>query len=302
MTYGPQAPAGTELVLAPEPAVAVVETSMAAAAQMMKSAYETRLIMARQFPRTWEAVRTDLLAACQRPAFAEEARYRLERGGKKPVVIEGLTVRFAEEAARCMGNLLCEARVAFDDLDRRIVTVSVTDLERNLTYPFDVVVDKTVERSASHGREVVSVRNNAQNERVYRVRAYDDEVLMKQNSLVSKAVRNGILRFLPSDLQEQALAAVRQALTAAPLPEPKDIKRLVAGFKQVGVTLDELQGFLGHPVQTVTAEEYANLRSLWNAIKDGEATWAEAIESVPQTLRRTPPAVRDPQDDYDRSQ
>jgi hypothetical protein len=299
-TTSPRAP-GTDLVRGIEPSALapVAETSTAAAVQMARSAYETRLIMARQFPRAWDAVKLALFGACDRPEFAADALYALERGkGDKKTVIEGLTVRFAEEAARAMGNLLVEARVVYDDLDKRIITVSITDLEVNLTWPTDVVVDKTVERSYREGREVVSSRLNAQGNPTYRVRATDDEVMLKQNSLVSKAARNGILRFLSSDLQEAALARVKATLQEPAKPSVAEIKRLLAGFKQVGVTPEALQGYLGRQLAEMTGREFAEFRALWNAIKDGETTWEAVAQAAPPTARRRAPAVRDAQGGY----
>jgi hypothetical protein len=284
------ASAGTALERTePSALAAVVETSTAAAAQMARSAIESRFIMARQYPRTWDDVRARVLEACRRPRFAEEARYALPRGEKK---IEGLSVRFAEEAMRAMGNMIVESHVVFDDAERRTVTVSVTDLETNVTWPADVVVEKFVERRGKGGgeREVVGTRTNADVILLYRVRTTDDELLMKQNSLVSKAARNGILRFLPSDIQEEALAAVAKTMEK---PEAKDVRRMEQAFARLSVDRAALEGFLGHPLTEVTAAEYAHLSGVGNAIKDGETTWEQVIATVPATARQAPRPVRE---------
>ena len=75
--------------------------------------------------------------------------------------ITGLSVRFAEEAVRSMGNLDVSTPVVYDDPHKLIVRVSVTDLEANAIYSHDVTVVKTVERrSLKDGQAALSVRQN----------------------------------------------------------------------------------------------------------------------------------------------
>lgn len=278
---------------APEPALpAVVETSAAAAAAQAVALVETRFKVALLRPRDWMRVRDQLFGACERLEFAEDARYLLEKGGSK---IEGLSIRFAEEAVRWLGNMLCEAVVTFDDDERRIVRVIVTDLEANVTYPLDVVVEKTVERRSSEGREVLGRRVNSQGKTTYRVRATDDELLIKQNSLVSKGLRTGVLRFLPSDVQEEALRRIRATLTRTAKNEQSRasaIPSMVVAFAQLEVTDEMLEGYLGHPVEAITPEEFATLRGIYQAVKDGETTWEQVAQGKPQQRARPQRAVR----------
>ena len=123
--------------------VETAETASTAVAVQARAAVEARYKMALMRPRSWDEVRVRLLAACKRPGFAETARYAKPVGGKS---IEGPSIRFAEEALRAMGNAYVETMVVFDDDERRIVRVTVTDLEANLSYPHDITLRKTVER------------------------------------------------------------------------------------------------------------------------------------------------------------
>jgi len=268
--------------------VGVEMTAVAAAAQM-KATVAARYLVAFERPRDWEKVERQLMAACDRPAFAEEGMYLLEKSGAK---IEGLSTRFAEESARWVGNLMAEAIVTYDDENQRTVRVIVTDLEANVTYPTDVVVQKTVERRSSAGREVVSRRVNSQNQPVYQVRATDDEIMVKQNSLVSKARRNEILRLLPADLQEQAKARIRQTLEKASRSEAA-IPSMLQAFAGIEVDADMLRNYLGHPVEATTPAELVTLRGLYQAVKDGETTWEEISKGKGkhQTKARGEPGI-----------
>lgn len=251
-----------------------VETASAAAAAQAKALVETRFLVALHRPRDWDKVRDMIFAACERAQFAEEGMYALDRGGSS---ITGLSARFAEEAVRWIGNAMADAIVVYDDDEKRIVRVVVTDLEANVTYPTDVVIDKSVERRSAAGREVLGKRVNAQNQVVYRVRCTDDELREKQNNMVSKGRRNEILRLLPADLQEQAKARIRATLEGAAKGENRKlaIPSMVLAFAglEIPVTEDELRGYLQHPIEEITPDEFATLRGLYQAIKDGETTW-----------------------------
>lgn len=268
-----------------------IEVASVAAAAQAKAAVEARYLMAIQRPRNWDKARAAILAACQRPAFAVDARWEMPRGQLK---IDGLSVRFAEEAVKHIGNVLINSTVMFEDLFQRIVTVAVTDLEANVTYEHQVVIEKFVERSKAGDREVIDARRNAQNQQVFKVRATDDEVLMKHNQLVAKARRNGVLALIPADLQEEALVAIRAAqgrmasATVAPAERKSNLERLVEWYT-VTIPEADLAEYLGHAVDTMTPVEFSELRAAGQAIKDGETTWPEVLQARLQATKRDKP-------------
>lgn len=257
---------------------ASVEMAASAAAAQAKAAVESRYLMALQRPRDMERFRTNLLAACDVPAFAEEARYR------KPVgkdFVEGWSIRFAEEAARHYGNLLNEATVTFDDDDRRIVRMSVTDLENNLTYPYDAVVEKTVERlSVPQGREVISSRKNSRGQTTFKLKAFGDEIINQQNNQISKGLRNGMMRLISAALQAECLERIQAALSKASR-EYMAVEKLLAAFLKIGVTEAMVDEYLGHSAESMMPEQFAALSAIGQAIKDGETTWDDMMAHRP---------------------
>jgi hypothetical protein len=114
--------------------------------------------------------------------------------------VEGLGIRFVEVALRCMTNVLIETTMIFEDAQKEVHRVSVTDLESNVTYPLDVKVSKTVERSkpADDG-SYIAMRKNSYGKPVYTVPAKDDDLLNKRAALISKAIRTLGLRIVPGD-------------------------------------------------------------------------------------------------------
>jgi hypothetical protein len=250
------------------------ESSVAAATEQARALVQAKCILALQRPRSWDAVRARVLDDCRRPRFAEEAKY-LKPIGKG---VSGPSVRFAEACARHMGNLWRTAHVTYEDAWKRHVQVSVMDLETNLTYDEEIVVEKTVERSSSNDRVVVAQRTNSFGKAVFIVAATDDDLLNKVNALKSKASRNLFLALVPADIVEEAMdlvdATKLQAASAAGARE-----QMVRAFAGLRVNAQDLEAWLGHPVPTVTPDEIAQLREVFSAMQDGEGSWTDHLES-----------------------
>lgn len=254
------------------------ETHASALAAQTEAEVKARYAMALSRPRNFMAVRERMLADAQRPNFAATAIYH------KPVGkgVEGPSIRFVESAIRAMGNILVATPSIYDDESKRIVRVSVTDLESNTYYSQDVTIVKTVERSSvKQGEKVLSQRLNSYGKLTYTVPATDDDILNKANALISKAVRTIGLRLIPGDLVDEALWVVRQTMSREDATDPKaSLRRLVDAFHSVGVTADELTAYVGHNLEAVmTPAEISDLRNIYTAIKDGDTTWKAVVEA-----------------------
>lgn len=252
------------------------ETAVSAVAAQVVASVQARYTVALARPRNLDQVRVSLLNECRRPGFARVAIYN------KPIGqgVTGPSIRFAEAALRCLGNVLPEVITVFDDADKRIVRVSVTDLEGNVTYSKDVTVTKTVERANAKGQEVVGQRVNSRGSTVYIVRASDDDCLNKENALVSKALRTVALRLIPGDILDEALDTVEETLRSKAAEDPAgERKRMVDAFASIGVNPTMLVAHLRHPLEQITPAELSKLRGVYLAIKDGEATWVDVTEA-----------------------
>jgi hypothetical protein len=263
--------------LAPTPGMALSgqgETASTAAAVQAKTQVEARYMMAMHNPRSLMQFRRKLLDACQRPRFAQTSRYAKPVGKEK---IVGWSIRFAEECARALGNLLIESAVIYDDPQIRLVRVMVTDLEANLTYPTDVTVAKTVERSfLKDGQKAIRTRVNSAGRPVHIVEATDDDILNKQNALISKAIRTAVLRVVPGDILEEAEEEVARTVRRDDASDPAaKAKQIADAFYGHGVMPDQLEKVLGHPLAQVTPAEVTMMRTWITAIKDGEASWRD---------------------------
>lgn len=255
------------------------EVAVASAAAQAKATVSARYEMALRRPRNWDQVRADINKECRRPSFARDksAWY------KKPIGsgVEGLGIRFAEMALRCMGNVLIETEVRYEDDHKEVIRVTVTDLEANNTWPADVMVTKTVERSKpEEDGSFFSVRKNSYQKNVYTVRATDDDLLNKRAALVSKAVRTLALRLIPGDIQNEAeelIKAIRQD-DAARDPDAER-KAIVDAFDGLHVSATMLTEYLGHPIAQCSPAQLVDLRGLYGAIREGDATWKQVMDN-----------------------
>jgi hypothetical protein len=267
------------------------ETSMVQAAETISSVLaaqaeaevKARYIVAMQRPRNIERVRQALKQECERPGFSDVAFYRLPPRSKKRDAkpIQGLSVRFAEAAFRAMGNLDMKAIVTYEDDEMRILRATVIDIESNAAVSTDIPVKKTIERRyLKEGETAISQRLNSDGKVVYLRRATDDEITPKQNSAISKAFRNGILRLLPGDIQDECERRILQIRQGAVPTDPKEqVRRVIDSFGSIGVDADDLVKYLGHKVETCSPAELQGLRDLYSAIRAGETTFHEELSA-----------------------
>jgi hypothetical protein len=260
---------------------AVVETASTAVAAQAKAMIEARYIMAIRRPRDMDVVREKMLKECRRPTFAAVARYVKPIGKDKNKWPSGPSIRFAEAAVRIMTNITVETMMVYDDREKRIVRVTVTDLEANVPYMQDIPVIKTIERrKTKDGDVVIRTRTNSYGDLLYIIEATDDDIINKQNALISKAVRTLGLRLIPGDIIDECMEIVVATQAREDAEDPDAAKRkLFDAFAGVGVRADQIKEYLGHDASTLAPAELTDLRALYAAIRDGEASWREVMEA-----------------------
>jgi hypothetical protein len=249
-----------------------------AAAETAKARIQSAYMVALNNPRSQEGARTKIIEACKRPSFAAKAEYSKPVGGKK---IIGPSIRFAETALREWGNVLTDIQVVHEDENVRRTKIMVIDLETNTAYSKEIQVTKTVERKEKnlYGRIPISSRLNTNNERTCIVRATDDEMHNKEASLISKAVRTEGLRIIPADIVEDALDEARLTLRNRDAKDPKAAQRKVFdSFSAIGVKPSDIEEYLGHSCDQIVPAELQDLRGMYSAIAEGDATWQQYVK------------------------
>jgi len=262
------------------------DLSVRAMAKQAEAQIQARYVMAMQNRRDIMGARAALLKDCDRPFFARKAIYR------KPIGkgVEGPSIRLAESAARAMTNILTDVSAIYDDPTKRIVRVIASDLETNVTYTKDVTVNKTIERlQPTAGRKIISQRVNSQGKPTYLIEATDDEILDREGALASKAMRTCLLRLIPADILEEAIQRCYQTQAKKDAEDPDGARKdMVDAFGELCINVEQIGEYLGHPLDQTDPKEMKDLRGIYTAIKDGEATWAEAIASREAQQPKTP--------------
>jgi hypothetical protein len=251
------------------------------AAEMVSAQTEAEVkagfALAQMNQRNEEDSRVGILRACQNPKFAEKAIY------KKPIgktTLEGPSIRFAEEMIRNWRNVKIIQQIIFDSPRNRIVRVICYDLQANIPYGEDIIIDKTVERKFANDRDVISERVNSRGEKVAIVIATEDEVKIKQAANVSKAIRNNGLRLIPAHIVDEAMDKCRETMRSGVKQDPEAGKRkLMDYFAKIGIVPSDLEKYLGKPIEQIIPADLVDLQAVYNSIKDGEATWAEIISA-----------------------
>jgi len=261
------------LAMIPQQSYALEQTVSAALEAQVRAQVQARYTLAISKPRDLDQVRQRILKECRRPGFAEVAMYSKPVGRSK---IEGLSIRFAEMAQRNMTNIAADSMVIYEDRTQRIVRVTVTDVEANVPLSVDVTVSKTVERSSHNDREVLGTRQNSSGRTTYIVACTDDELLVKQNALLSKAKRNLILALLPGDIADEAKQVAIETQRDRDKQDPDTQRRRVFdAFAEIGITPPEIKEYLGREAGPADLPE---LRGLYQALKQGEIRWRDLMD------------------------
>lgn len=265
------------------------EINAAAMGAREEAAVKARVMLARANPRDWDVVRTRVLKDCRRPGFAKTAVYSVPRAGK---VIQGLSIRFAEDIARTMGNLWVSSMIISETRDQRTVDVFAMDLETNFTESQQAIMSRTVERRANRdGTPPVSLdavlgeRRNSYGDKVFICMATDEEMLTKQNALVSRIRRNKILEMVPADILEEAKATALKVAADEDAKDPDAAKKAVLdGFASISVSADALKSFIsakyGTTLDMLRPDVLAELRGIFHAVRDNMATWESFVSAV----------------------
>lgn len=269
------------------------EMAAIAVAAAARAEVEAGYILAAQHPRDEENSRVKILNVCKNLKFSETAIYRKPVGKIKKGndwvqnYVEGLSIRFAEEAIRLWKNIKTIQKTIYDDNMQRIVNVLVIDLETNASYSKEIIIEKTVERKNATGRDVIGERINSSGERVFIVIATEDEIMIKEAALASKTIRNNALRLIPDYIITEAMETIRSTVKSGIDKDPEAAKRsMVDSFASIRVLPGQIADYLGHPVDDMTSDEIITMKELFNTIKEGSITWAEAVEiknEVPKT-------------------
>lgn len=219
-----------------------------------------KLVIAKRFPRDEVQAYNRVAQACQRKGIAEKAFYSYNRGGG---TVSGPTIRFAEELARCWGNIDYGIKELSQDEGKSEMQAYAWDLETNA---------QSVQNFTNpHIREVGGKAKILTSQRdIYEINA----------NMGARRLRSRILAILPTDLVDMAINECKKTL-AGNNDEPliDRVKKMVVAFGKIGVTQEQIEKRLGRKVDTMTIDDFTDYIGIYNAIKQGESKISEWFEA-----------------------
>ena len=300
----PAQPGGTVTVrqdAAGDSIITNYEVATAAAVAAARAEHEGRIVVAQKSRRDEDQATQDIMRMCKKPAFAGLARYQRPQGKRKnpetgqlePFFIEGLSIRFVEMALQYWGNMFAISRITYEDNERAMLNVTVSDLQRNSTYSTDAMVEKLVERrEVKTGRTVLGMRENSYGDKVYLVRATPEEFRNVIGAERSKLIRDNGLRLLPRDVQDEARALIEKTVNDETAKDPDGMKKKVLGqFAVLGVSASMLKEYLEQPIETLSIKGLQELAVLHTGLKDGEFSWADVMRVKREPAEGEAPAT-----------
>ena len=218
-----------------------------------------KLLLAKQFPRNYLQAYAKALEACKRKGFAEKAFFSYPRGRE---TVSGVTIRFAEEMARCYGNMDYGIKELSHEEGKSEMQAYAWDLETNTVSSQNFTVEHIRETRQGNSR-LTSQRD------IYEKTANDG----------ARRLRSRILAILPPDLVEDCITECKKTLAGSnDMPLSDRIKQLVVYFGKKGVTQEMIEKRLGHKIEAMTPDEVADYIGIYNGINQKETTVSDWFE------------------------
>jgi hypothetical protein len=102
---------------------------------------------------------------------------------------------------------------------------------------------------------------------------------VKEAAMISKAVRNEGLRLIPNDIIDEALEAARKTRGDRSAKDPDaEKKKMIDAFAGIRIKPRDIEEYLGHKLDIASPAEIDDLRKIYAAIKDGEASWIDYLD------------------------
>ena len=221
-----------------------------------------KLVIAKRFPRNEVDAYAKAMEACQRPTMAAKAFYSFPRGGQ---TVEGPTIRFAEELARCWGNIDYGIKELSQDDGKSEMQAYAWDLETNA----QSVQNFTNPHQREQGKKMVKLTSQR-------------DIYENNANMATRRLRSRILAILPSWFVEDAIEECKKTLAGRnDTPLIDRVKKMVVAFAKLGVTQEQIERRLKKKIDTMNADDFVEYTGIFNAIKQGESKIADWFESAP---------------------
>lgn len=236
---------------------------------------QAAIMLAKQFPRDKLDCTDRILTECTRASLAESAIYSYPKGGQE---VTGPSIRLAEVLAMNWGNF----QFGWDELGRKDGTSEI----RAWAWDCETNVRRETRFTVRHWRDTKSGGYAIKDERdIYELCA----------NQAARRMRACVLNIIPGDVIEAAVQQCERTLQQNEAVTPDKIKALLSAFEAYGVSKGQIEKRLGRKVDALNGAAMAQLRKIYNGIKDGMAKVEEFFEPDSSTNAPTPSAEKKPE-------
>lgn len=254
--------AQTEQITTPNPQLqleGISRGTVAIEASRAVAEAQSKLLLAKQFPRDEITAYTKMRQACARPELAAQAFYSYPRAGE---TVSGPTIKLAETLANCWGNIECGIKELSQDGTKSEMQAYCWDYETNTM---------SVQNFTNpHAREVKG--------KIKQLTGLRD-IYENNANMGARRLRARILAILPPDFVAQAIKECKKTLAGkSEIPTIDRVRKMAAEFQNLGVSADMLEKRLGHSLETMTDAELADHRGIFNSLKEHQTAVSDWFE------------------------
>lgn len=217
--------------------------------------------VAQDCPRDVDMALREFEKSCRRLGFAQRSFFRFGRGGQQ---VTGVTISFAQEAARCWQNM----QSGMAELSRKPGSSEMVafawDVQMNTRRSTTFVNPHEGYSDSAPGRVLMAHRDIYEN----------------NASTGSRREREMILAILPTWYVEMGKDWCLATLAGGKDGKPIETRRaeIVKTFEEIGVRRDQLVAKIGAPVDSWLDVDLATLIVIGKSIKAGETTVAAEFD------------------------
>ena len=272
MTVTPQTPGGLPVAFGN-----INQGTVAIEASRAIAEAQSKLFIAKQFPRDESEAMNKMKRACSRMSLATKAFYSFPRGGQ---TVTGPTIRFAEELARCWGNIDYGIKELSQDDGKSELQAYAWDLETNTQSVQNFTNPHKREKSDKKTKQVVMEDLTSQR-----------DIYENNANMATRRLRARILAVLPAWFVDDAILACQATLKGdgkASFEERKT--NLITEFDRLGVDAATLKRYLKHDAMDMDTDEFIHLIGVFNSIKTGERKakeWFDPDNATPAAAALT---------------
>jgi len=223
---------------------------------------QAALIIAKRFQRNEREAMDRILRACTRPGLAEGALYSYSRGGS---AITGPSIRLAEVAAQCWGNIQFGIRELEQRNGESTMQAYAWDLETN--------TKQEKKFQVSHLRHTKKGRYTLEDPRdIYELTANQG----------ARRLRACILSIIPGDVIEAAIQQCEQTLKTTADTGPEAIKKMLAAFEKFHVSKAQIEQRIQCRIEAIRPAQMIQLKKIYASLRDGMSEvndWFEVIKT-----------------------